>query len=42
MAQLRLGDAAPNFDASTTDGDINFYDWAGTLGRGFFVADTPI
>lgn len=29
MAHLRLGDSAPNFDASTTDGDINFYDWAG-------------
>ena len=29
MANLRLGDTAPNFDASTTEGDINFYDWAG-------------
>jgi alkyl hydroperoxide reductase subunit AhpC len=29
MAHLRLGDTAPNFDAPTTDGDINFYDWAG-------------
>ena len=29
MAHLRLGDTAPNFDASTTEGDINFYDWAG-------------
>ena len=29
MAHLRLGDTAPNFDAITTDGDINFYDWAG-------------
>ncbi|WP_116106485.1 peroxiredoxin [Lewinella sp. IMCC34191] len=26
---LRLGDQAPNFDAQTTEGDINFYDWAG-------------
>ncbi len=26
---LRLGDTAPNFDAQTTEGDINFYDWAG-------------
>ncbi len=26
MAHLRLGDTAPNFDAITTDGDINFYD----------------
>ncbi|WP_296405175.1 peroxiredoxin [Psychrobacter sp.] len=29
MAHLRLGDDAPNFDAPTTEGDINFYDWAG-------------
>ncbi|PNK59754.1 peroxiredoxin [Psychrobacter sp. FDAARGOS_221] len=29
MAHLRLGDTAPNFDATTTDGDINFHDWAG-------------
>ena len=27
--QLRLGDTAPNFEASTTQGDINFYHWAG-------------
>ena len=26
---IRLGDTAPNFDAQTTEGDINFYDWAG-------------
>ncbi|PPK88816.1 alkyl hydroperoxide reductase subunit AhpC [Neolewinella xylanilytica] len=26
---LRLGEKAPNFDAQTTEGDINFYDWAG-------------
>jgi alkyl hydroperoxide reductase subunit AhpC len=26
---LRLGDVAPNFKASTTQGDIDFYDWAG-------------
>jgi alkyl hydroperoxide reductase subunit AhpC len=26
---LRLGDEAPNFKASTTQGDIDFYDWAG-------------
>ncbi|MBB4080637.1 alkyl hydroperoxide reductase subunit AhpC [Lewinella aquimaris] len=26
---LRLGETAPNFDAQTTEGDINFYDWAG-------------
>ncbi len=25
---LRLGDTAPNFDALTTQGQINFYDWA--------------
>ena len=26
---LRLGDIAPNFDAKTTEGDINFHEWAG-------------
>lgn len=26
---LRLGDTAPNFQASTTQGNIDFYDWAG-------------
>ncbi len=26
---IRLGDTAPNFDAQTTEGNINFYDWAG-------------
>lgn len=26
---LQLGDTAPNFDADTTEGHINFYDWAG-------------
>ena len=26
---LRLGEKAPNFDAQTTEGDINFYNWAG-------------
>jgi thioredoxin-dependent peroxiredoxin len=26
---LRLGDEAPNFDAQTTEGPINFYDWLG-------------
>lgn len=29
MAHLHLGDVAPNFDAVTTDGNINFHDWAG-------------
>ena len=29
MAHLRLGDTAPNFDATTTEGDINFHEWAG-------------
>lgn len=29
MASLHLGDTAPNFDATTTDGDINFHEWAG-------------
>ena len=26
---LRLGDEAPNFQAETTEGDINFHDWIG-------------
>ena len=26
---IRLGETAPNFDAETTEGKINFYDWAG-------------
>ena len=26
---IRLGETAPNFDAETTEGPINFYDWAG-------------
>ncbi len=26
---VRLGDIAPNFDAPTTQGDINFHDWLG-------------
>jgi alkyl hydroperoxide reductase subunit AhpC len=26
---LQLGDTAPNFDAETTEGTINFYDWLG-------------
>ncbi|MBY0485592.1 MAG: peroxiredoxin [Flavobacteriaceae bacterium] len=29
MATLRLGDLAPNFDAETTKGTINFYDYLG-------------
>jgi len=27
---VRLGDDAPNFDADTTEGPINFYSWKGT------------
>ncbi|WP_298393992.1 peroxiredoxin [Flavobacterium sp.] len=27
MATIRLGDLAPNFDAKTTKGDLNFYDY---------------
>jgi len=27
MAHLRLGDIAPNFNAETTEGKINFYEW---------------
>lgn len=26
---IRLGDEAPNFQATTTEGDLDFYDWAG-------------
>lgn len=26
---IRLGDEAPNFQAETTEGNIDFYDWAG-------------
>jgi alkyl hydroperoxide reductase subunit AhpC len=26
---IRLGDEAPNFQATTTEGDINFHDWMG-------------
>ena len=26
---LKINDTAPNFDAETTIGKINFYDWAG-------------
>ncbi len=29
MAVLRLGDEAPNFNAQTTEGEINFHDWLG-------------
>ncbi len=29
MATLRLGDEAPNFTATTTEGEINFHDWLG-------------
>jgi thioredoxin-dependent peroxiredoxin len=29
MATLRLGDSAPDFTASTTEGDISFLDWKG-------------
>mmetsp|Transcript_25405 Transcript_25405/g.37456 ORF Transcript_25405/g.37456 Transcript_25405/m.37456 type:complete len:221 (+) Transcript_25405:72-734(+) len=27
---LRLGDVAPNFEAETTDGPMNFHDWIGS------------
>ena len=29
MASLRLGDTVPNFTQASTEGEINFYDWAG-------------
>jgi thioredoxin-dependent peroxiredoxin len=28
--QLRLGDTVPNFTQATTDGEIDFFEWAGT------------
>ncbi|WBL21611.1 MULTISPECIES: peroxiredoxin [unclassified Zunongwangia] len=29
MSNIKLGDTAPNFDAETTEGKINFYDYLG-------------
>lgn len=29
MSTIKLGDIAPNFTASTTEGDINFHEWLG-------------
>ena len=29
MASLHLGDTVPNFTQKSSEGDINFYDWAG-------------
>ncbi|MEP3279566.1 MAG: peroxiredoxin [Stappiaceae bacterium] len=29
MTNLRIGDDAPNFDATTTEGQINFHEWLG-------------
>ncbi|MGA9325455.1 MAG: redoxin domain-containing protein, partial [Salegentibacter sp.] len=29
MSTLQLGDKAPNFDAETSEGKINFYDYLG-------------
>ncbi|KJD32955.1 peroxidase [Tamlana nanhaiensis] len=29
MATIRLGDEAPNFNANSTEGTINFHDWLG-------------
>lgn len=37
MSTLRLGDKAPNFDADTTQGRINFYDFLGD-GWGIFFS----
>ncbi len=33
---LRLGDLAPNFTAQTTEGEIDFYEWAGSSWVVFF------
>ncbi|KEJ90769.1 peroxiredoxin [Sulfitobacter donghicola] len=33
---LRIGDTAPNFDAETTTGPINFHDWIGSQWAFFF------
>ena len=29
MSTIRLGDIAPNFKASTTEGEIDFHQWLG-------------
>ena len=29
MAQIRLGDIAPDFTAETSEGKINFHEWLG-------------
>lgn len=29
MATIRLGDVAPNFNANSTEGEINFHEWLG-------------
>ncbi|MBC8111393.1 MAG: peroxiredoxin [Verrucomicrobia bacterium] len=36
MATLRLGDVVPNFQAETTQGNIDFYEWAGDSWVVFF------
>ena len=40
MAHLRLGDTAPNFDATTTEDDINFHEWAGDNWVVFLLASS--
>ncbi|MCY1013826.1 hypothetical protein OV079_51545 [Nannocystis pusilla] len=37
---LRLGDTAPNFQADTTHGPIDFYQWKGDMGHPVLAPET--
>jgi len=41
MSELKLGDKAPNFDAETSEGKINFYDYLGDSWE-FYFRTLPI
>jgi hypothetical protein len=41
MPALRLGNTAPNFDAQTTAGPINFHQWIGDSWVGSHQAPLP-